>query len=119
MEPNIYLEMGLVGLAGIGLLTAGALRGWRGWLELKRMELQSAAYRRRLAAADHDEFPHRARRPEGTHPQAGSNRRGGGSLEPRLLSPPPIVIIGAPITGSPGLRCGTPWRRSGNRRVTS
>jgi hypothetical protein len=43
MEPNIYLEMGLVGLAGIGLLTAGALRGWRGWLELKRMELQARA----------------------------------------------------------------------------
>jgi hypothetical protein len=41
MEPNIYLEMGLVGLAGIGVLTAGALRGWRGWLELKRMELQT------------------------------------------------------------------------------
>ena len=41
MEPSVYLEMGLVGLAGIGLLTAGALRGWRGWLELKRLELQS------------------------------------------------------------------------------
>jgi hypothetical protein len=41
MEPSVYLEMGLVGLAGIGILTAGALRGWRGWLELKRLELQS------------------------------------------------------------------------------
>lgn len=41
MEPSVYLEMGLVGLAGVGLLTAGALRGWRGWLELKRLELQA------------------------------------------------------------------------------
>jgi hypothetical protein len=41
MEPNIYLEMGLVGLAGIGVITAGALRGWRGWLELKRLEIQA------------------------------------------------------------------------------
>ena len=41
MEPSVYLEMGMVGLAGIGILTAGALRGWRGWLELKRLELQS------------------------------------------------------------------------------
>jgi hypothetical protein len=41
MDPIIYLEMGLIGLAGIGIVTAGALRGWRGWLDLKRLELQS------------------------------------------------------------------------------
>ena len=41
MEPNVYLEMGLVGLAAVAMLTAGALRGWRGWLELKRLELQA------------------------------------------------------------------------------
>ena len=41
MEPNVYFEMGLVGLAAVGMLTAGALRGWRGWLELKRLELQA------------------------------------------------------------------------------
>jgi hypothetical protein len=41
MEPSVYLEIGMVGLAGIGVLTAGALRGWRGWLELKRLELQA------------------------------------------------------------------------------
>jgi hypothetical protein len=41
MEPIIYLEMGMVGLAGIGIVTAGALRGWRGWLELKRLEIQT------------------------------------------------------------------------------
>jgi hypothetical protein len=43
MDPIIYLEMGLIGLAGIGIVTAGALRGWKGWLELKRFELQSVA----------------------------------------------------------------------------
>ncbi|HEV2568665.1 hypothetical protein [Sphingomonas sp.] len=42
MEPTVYLQMGMVGLAGIGIMTAGALRGWKGWLELKRMELQAA-----------------------------------------------------------------------------
>jgi hypothetical protein len=41
MEPTVYLQMGMVGLAGIGIMTAGALRGWKGWLELKRLELQS------------------------------------------------------------------------------
>ena len=41
MEQFVYLEMGMVGLAGIGIVTAGALRGWRGWLELKRLEIQS------------------------------------------------------------------------------
>ena len=41
MEPSIYLEMGVVGLAGIGIVTAGALRGWKGWLELKRLEIQT------------------------------------------------------------------------------
>lgn len=41
MDPIIYLELGLIGLAGIGIVTAGALRGWKGWLELKRYELQS------------------------------------------------------------------------------
>lgn len=41
MEPIVYLEMGLVGLAGVGIVTAGALRGWKGWLELKRFEVQT------------------------------------------------------------------------------
>lgn len=41
MEPSVYLQMGMVGLAGIGIVTAGALRGWRGWLELRRLEIQS------------------------------------------------------------------------------
>jgi hypothetical protein len=43
MEPTVYLQVGMVGLAGIGIVTAGALRGWKGWLELKRLELQARA----------------------------------------------------------------------------
>ena len=41
MEPTVYLQMGMVSLAGVGIVTAGALRGWRGWLDLKRLELQT------------------------------------------------------------------------------
>jgi len=41
MEPTVYLQVGVVSLAGIGIVTAGALRGWKGWLELKRLELQA------------------------------------------------------------------------------
>lgn len=42
MDPIVYLEMGLIGLAGVGIVTMGALRGWKGWLELKRLELQAS-----------------------------------------------------------------------------
>lgn len=40
MDPFVTLELGLIGLSGIGIVTLGALRGWKGWLELKRLELQ-------------------------------------------------------------------------------
>ncbi|QHL90934.1 hypothetical protein GVO57_09030 [Sphingomonas changnyeongensis] len=40
MDPIVYLEMGLMGLAGTGIVTMAALAGWRGWLDLKRLELQ-------------------------------------------------------------------------------
>lgn len=43
MEPTVYLHMGMVCLAGIGVVTAGALKGWKDWLELKRLELQGRA----------------------------------------------------------------------------
>jgi hypothetical protein len=43
MDP---LSMGLLGasiLAALGMASLAALKGWQGWLELKRMELTHAA----------------------------------------------------------------------------
>jgi hypothetical protein len=42
MDPFVTLELGLIALAGIGIVTLAALRGWKGWLELKRLELQAS-----------------------------------------------------------------------------
>lgn len=52
MEPTVYLQMGVIGLAGVGMVTAGALRGWKGWLELKRLELQGSAPSANLPAGN-------------------------------------------------------------------
>ena len=38
-DPNLYLTCAVSGLAGLGMVTAAALSGWRGWLALKRQEL--------------------------------------------------------------------------------
>ncbi|QDX25104.1 hypothetical protein FPZ54_03080 [Sphingomonas suaedae] len=38
-DPNFYLVMATAMLAGIGMITAAGLAGWRGWLSLKRQEL--------------------------------------------------------------------------------
>lgn len=40
-DPNFYLTLSAAGLAGLGMITAAGLAGWRGWLQLKRQELQS------------------------------------------------------------------------------
>jgi len=37
-DPNLLLAFS--GVTGIAILTFGGLRGWRGWLELKRAELE-------------------------------------------------------------------------------
>jgi hypothetical protein len=34
-----------LGLAGLAIFLAAALRGWQGWLELKRLELEAAGTR--------------------------------------------------------------------------
>ena len=39
-DPYIALTFAITALAGTGILSLSALRGWRGWLELKRAELQ-------------------------------------------------------------------------------
>ena len=51
MEP---LSMGLLAisvLTGLGLASWAALKGWQGWLELKRFELSHAAGDRTLPPA--------------------------------------------------------------------
>ena len=42
-EPTIMLAMAGFGLLGLGIALAAALKGWAGWLELKRLELTTAA----------------------------------------------------------------------------
>lgn len=39
MAPNDYLLLSSAGLGGLAMLVAGGLSGWRGWLALKRSEL--------------------------------------------------------------------------------
>jgi hypothetical protein len=38
-DPNIYITVAVSGLAGLGMVTAASLSGWRGWLALKQQEL--------------------------------------------------------------------------------
>lgn len=42
IDPNSYLIMTTAALAGLGMVTAAGLAGWRGWLSLKRQELTLA-----------------------------------------------------------------------------
>jgi hypothetical protein len=41
-DVNLYLTIATAGLVGLGILTSAALSGWRGWLALKRTELEGA-----------------------------------------------------------------------------
>ncbi len=38
-DPNLYITLAVSGLAGLGMVTAASLSGWRGWLALKRQEM--------------------------------------------------------------------------------
>ncbi|WP_340265654.1 hypothetical protein [Sphingobium mellinum] len=38
-DPLFYLSMAATGLAALLILAAASLRGWKGWLDLKRAEL--------------------------------------------------------------------------------
>jgi hypothetical protein len=38
-EPMTTMILASFGLAAVGMAVHAALRGWQGWLELKRMEL--------------------------------------------------------------------------------
>lgn len=49
-DPNLYLTLAVSGLAGLGMVTAAALSGWRGWLALKHQEM--VAGRQAAASAE-------------------------------------------------------------------
>ena len=38
-DPTLYVALSVSGLAGLAMLTAAALAGWREWLRLKNREL--------------------------------------------------------------------------------
>ncbi|SEM44230.1 hypothetical protein SAMN05192583_0227 [Sphingomonas gellani] len=39
MDVNTYIVVASAGLAGLGMVTVAGLNGWRGWLQLKRQEM--------------------------------------------------------------------------------
>ncbi|AQR72583.1 hypothetical protein [Sphingomonas sp. LM7] len=39
VDPNLYITLSVSGLAGLAMVTAAGLSGWRGWLALKGQEL--------------------------------------------------------------------------------
>lgn len=42
-DPDLYLTLAASGLAGLAMVTAAGLSGWRSWLSLKRDELEGRA----------------------------------------------------------------------------
>ena len=38
-DPYLYVTLSVSGLTGLAMLTTAGLAGWRGWLQLKRTEL--------------------------------------------------------------------------------
>ena len=41
MDANLYVTLAASGLAGLGMVVAAGLVGWRDWLQLKRRELEA------------------------------------------------------------------------------
>ena len=39
IDLNLYITLAMASLAGLAMVVAGGLAGWRGWLSLRRMEL--------------------------------------------------------------------------------
>ena len=70
-DPMTMITVASASLAGLGIATFAGLRGWQGWLEVKRLELAGSARR---------EAPQPGRRhdrgggPQGTGPQARIDR---------------------------------------------
>ena len=45
-DPAALVALASAGTAGFGIVAAASLRGWQGWLELRRVELTSGRQRR-------------------------------------------------------------------------
>lgn len=50
-EPLIMVTMASFGLAGLGIATFAGLKGWQGWLDVKRLELAGTARQERRSPA--------------------------------------------------------------------
>ncbi len=54
MGYDIVLTIGALSLTGIGIAAAATLKGWQGWLELRRMQVGHRAVPGRSAGARTD-----------------------------------------------------------------
>lgn len=43
-DPQFYLVMAAAGLVALGMVTAGLLTAWRGWLALKQQQMSLAGH---------------------------------------------------------------------------
>lgn len=43
-DPNLIIAVAGSGLAGLGLAIFAGLKGWQGWLDLKRLELGAGGH---------------------------------------------------------------------------
>ena len=66
-DPTTILMASSAALVGVAIASAATLRAWSGWLELKRLELDTGRYRRPARSAgrpDIAELKHRVRKLE-------------------------------------------------------
>ena len=55
-EPLVLLALSGSGLAGLGIIAFVGLRGWQGWLEVKRLELAGQHHEQRSPAMERIEM---------------------------------------------------------------
>ena len=66
-DPTTILMASSAALVGVAIASAATLRAWSGWLELKRLELDTGRHRRPARSAgrsDIAELKHRVRKLE-------------------------------------------------------
>ena len=76
-DPMTMITVASASLAGLSIATFAGLRGWQGWLEVRRLELAGSGRARGAQPRRRDD---RGRRPQGTRPQA------------RIASPPASIF---------------------------